>query len=74
MAWIMLLYYLITFILEIYYKWAVYDEKETKIIENRGGVKMKFLKISLMIFWPFSWIQQTKNLYLGNNLTKIGYK
>ena len=22
-------------ILEIYYKWAIYDEKETKIIENK---------------------------------------
>ena len=46
----MLLYHLIKIILEIHYNGAMYDEKETKIIENRGGVKMKFLKISVLIF------------------------
>ena len=46
----MLLYHLIKIILEIYYNGAMYDEKETEIIENRGGVKMKFLKISLLTF------------------------
>ena len=46
----MLLYHLIKIILEIYYNGAMYDEKETKIIENRGEVKMKFLKISVLIF------------------------
>ena len=46
----MLLYHLIKIILEIYYNGAMYDEKETKIIENMGEVKMKFLKISVLIF------------------------
>ena len=46
----MLLYHLIKIILEIYYNGAMYDEKETKNIENMGGVKMKFKKISLLIF------------------------
>jgi len=37
-------------ILEIYYNGATYHEKETKIIKNRGGVKINFFKISLLIF------------------------
>ena len=44
----MLLYRLIKIILEIYYNGAMYDEKETEIIETRGRVKMEFLKISFL--------------------------
>ena len=56
----------------IYYNGAIYDEKETKIIENRGGENEIFKNQFIDIFDHSVGFSIPKNIYLGKNLTKIG--